>query len=95
MFPVLEKKNVLPGLMIASCDTVDSVNLVSCFKREILVMPTLKINQNTKQPILILGHKVIIVFPDNAAVPGIAHLYLGDRAKHDDIAAEWTVRFAK
>lgn len=32
---------------------------------------------------------------DNAVVPGIAHLYLGDRAKHDDIAAEWTVRFAK
>ncbi|WVZ22815.1 hypothetical protein V8G54_001359 [Vigna mungo] len=31
----------------------------------------------------------------NAVVPGIAHLYSGDRAKHDGIAAEWTVRFAK
>ncbi|KAI3461884.1 hypothetical protein Pfo_018547 [Paulownia fortunei] len=28
-------------------------------------------------------------------VPGIAHLYLADRAKHDDLAAEWTQRFAR
>lgn len=28
-------------------------------------------------------------------VPGIAHLYLADRAKHDELAAEWTLRFAR
>ncbi|XP_062076625.1 constitutive photomorphogenesis protein 10-like [Humulus lupulus] len=28
-------------------------------------------------------------------VPGIAQLYLADRAKHDQIAAQWTLRFAK
>ncbi|XP_059278373.1 constitutive photomorphogenesis protein 10 isoform X2 [Lycium ferocissimum] len=28
-------------------------------------------------------------------VPGIAHLYLGDKAKHDEIATEWTLRFAR
>ncbi|GFQ04981.1 constitutive photomorphogenesis protein 10 [Phtheirospermum japonicum] len=25
----------------------------------------------------------------------ISHLYLSDRAKHDELAAEWTLRFAK
>ncbi|CAI0543645.1 unnamed protein product [Linum tenue] len=32
---------------------------------------------------------------DNPQIPGIAHLYLADRAKHDELAAEWTRRFAK
>lgn len=32
---------------------------------------------------------------DNPIVPGIAHLYLEDKAKHDQLAAEWTLRFAK
>ncbi|GMN67885.1 hypothetical protein TIFTF001_036966 [Ficus carica] len=32
---------------------------------------------------------------NNPLVPGIAHLYLADRAKHDEVAAEWTLRFAK
>ncbi|XP_061372768.1 constitutive photomorphogenesis protein 10-like [Gastrolobium bilobum] len=46
---------------------------------------------------VLLAVRSILTNPDpyNAVVPGIAHLYLGDRAKHDDIAAEWTVRFAK
>lgn len=44
---------------------------------------------------MILEGKIIMVVADNAIVPGIAQLYLGDRAKHDDIASEWTVRFAK
>ncbi|KAK7318926.1 hypothetical protein RJT34_03634 [Clitoria ternatea] len=45
---------------------------------------------------VLLAVRSILTNPDhyNAVVPGIAHLYLGDRAKHDDIAAEWTVRFA-
>ncbi|KAF4398866.1 hypothetical protein G4B88_023460 [Cannabis sativa] len=37
-----------------------------------------------------------ITFPsNNPLVPGIAHLYMVDKAKHDKIAAEWTLRFAK
>ncbi|XP_027345744.1 constitutive photomorphogenesis protein 10 isoform X2 [Abrus precatorius] len=46
---------------------------------------------------VLLAVRSIFTNPDpyNAVVPGIAHLYLGDREKHDDIAAEWTVRFAK
>ncbi|KAL0369930.1 UNVERIFIED_CONTAM: Constitutive photomorphogenesis protein 10 [Sesamum angustifolium] len=28
-------------------------------------------------------------------VEGIAHLYLADRSKHDELAAEWTLRFAR
>ena len=32
---------------------------------------------------------------DDPNAPGVAHLYLADRAKHDEIAAEWTLRFAK
>lgn len=34
-------------------------------------------------------------FADDPNAPGVAHLYLADRAKHDEIAAEWTLRFAK
>ncbi|KAH7560393.1 hypothetical protein JRO89_XS10G0009600 [Xanthoceras sorbifolium] len=37
----------------------------------------------------------VLVVADNPIVPGIAHLYLADRAKHDELAAEWTLRFAK
>ncbi|XP_021891083.1 constitutive photomorphogenesis protein 10 [Carica papaya] len=33
--------------------------------------------------------------PYNPLVPGIAHLYLTDRAKHDEMATEWTLRFAR
>ncbi|XP_058073808.1 constitutive photomorphogenesis protein 10 [Magnolia sinica] len=32
--------------------------------------------------------------PYNPLVSSIAHLYLNDRAKHDEVAAEWTRRFA-
>lgn len=32
---------------------------------------------------------------DNPLLPGIASLYLNDRVKHDQIAAEWTLRFAR
>lgn len=35
------------------------------------------------------------IFVGNPLLPGIAHLYLADRAKHDELAAEWTLRFAK
>ncbi|KAF5735708.1 constitutive photomorphogenesis protein 10 isoform X2 [Tripterygium wilfordii] len=46
---------------------------------------------------VLLAIKSIFTNPDpyNALVPGIAHLYLADRTKHDDLAAEWTLRFAK
>ncbi|KAK4786076.1 hypothetical protein SAY86_002765 [Trapa natans] len=33
--------------------------------------------------------------PYNPLVPGIACLYLSDREKHDQLAAQWTLRFAK
>ncbi|KAM7523153.1 hypothetical protein LguiA_013055 [Lonicera macranthoides] len=33
--------------------------------------------------------------PYKPLIPGIAHLYLADRAKHDELAAEWTLRFAR
>ncbi|CAM8984666.1 unnamed protein product [Rhodiola kirilowii] len=33
--------------------------------------------------------------PYNPLVPGIARLYLSDRAKHDELAAELTLTFAK
>ncbi|EXB71432.1 Constitutive photomorphogenesis protein 10 [Morus notabilis] len=41
--------------------------------------------------------RLIFTEPDpyNPLVPGIAHLYLADRAKHDELAAEWTLRFAR
>ncbi|KAK9999809.1 hypothetical protein SO802_019412 [Lithocarpus litseifolius] len=32
---------------------------------------------------------------DKPLIPGIARLYLADREKHDELAAEWTRRFAK
>ncbi|XWS52394.1 hypothetical protein CRYUN_Cryun11dG0066800 [Craigia yunnanensis] len=33
--------------------------------------------------------------PYNPLISGVARLYLADKAKHDEIAAEWTLRFAK
>ena len=32
--------------------------------------------------------------PDDPLVPDIARIYKGDRAKHDRIAKEWTVKYA-
>ena len=37
----------------------------------------------------------VVMLADNPAVTGIAHLYLADRSKHDEIAAEWTLRFGR
>ncbi|XP_047323192.1 constitutive photomorphogenesis protein 10 [Impatiens glandulifera] len=39
----------------------------------------------------------ILINPDpyDPVLPGIAHMYLADRARHDKLAAEWTLRFAK
>lgn len=37
----------------------------------------------------------ILVAADHPHIPGIARLYLADRAKHDEMAAEWRRRFAK
>ncbi|KAI4373711.1 hypothetical protein MLD38_011804 [Melastoma candidum] len=33
--------------------------------------------------------------PYKSQMPGIAHLYLSDKAKHDEVAAQWTLRFAR
>lgn len=46
---------------------------------------------------VLLAIKSIITNPDpyNRLVSSIACLYLTDRAKHDEIAAEWTMRFAR
>ncbi|CAI0628539.1 unnamed protein product [Linum tenue] len=46
---------------------------------------------------VLLAVRSIFTNPDpyNPQIPGIAHLYLADRAKHDELAAEWTRRFAK
>ncbi|KAH8522153.1 hypothetical protein H0E87_002965 [Populus deltoides] len=46
---------------------------------------------------VLLAIRSIFTHPDpyNPLVPGIAHMYLADRAKHDELAAEWTLRFAK
>ncbi|KAA8549653.1 hypothetical protein F0562_001329 [Nyssa sinensis] len=46
---------------------------------------------------VLLAIKSIFTNPDpyNPLVPGIAHLYLADRAKYDELAAEWTLRFAR
>ncbi|XP_015878785.2 constitutive photomorphogenesis protein 10 [Ziziphus jujuba] len=46
---------------------------------------------------VLLAIRSIFTNPDpyNPLVPGIARLYLTDRAKHDERAAEWTMRFAK
>ncbi|XP_052180293.1 constitutive photomorphogenesis protein 10 isoform X1 [Diospyros lotus] len=46
---------------------------------------------------VLLAIRAIFTNPDpyNPAVAGIAHLYLADRSKHDEITAEWTLRFAR
>ncbi|KAL6203827.1 hypothetical protein ACLB2K_027526 [Fragaria x ananassa] len=46
---------------------------------------------------VLLAIRSILTKPDpyNPLVPSIAHLYLADRAKHDELASEWTMRFAK
>ncbi|KAF5471335.1 hypothetical protein F2P56_011777 [Juglans regia] len=46
---------------------------------------------------VLLAIRAIFTNPDpyNPIIPGIARLYLADRAKHDELAAEWTRRFAK
>ncbi|KAK6925791.1 Ubiquitin-conjugating enzyme E2 [Dillenia turbinata] len=46
---------------------------------------------------VLLAIRSIFTNPDpyNPVVPGIARLYLTDRAKHDELAAEWTLRFAR
>ncbi|XP_057956441.1 constitutive photomorphogenesis protein 10 [Malania oleifera] len=46
---------------------------------------------------VLLAIRSIFTNPDpyNPLVPGIARLYLADTAKHNEIAAEWTRRFAK
>lgn len=37
----------------------------------------------------------VLLLPDNPALPVIARLYLSDREKHEEVAKEWTLRFAK
>ncbi|XP_004294997.1 PREDICTED: constitutive photomorphogenesis protein 10-like isoform 2 [Fragaria vesca subsp. vesca] len=46
---------------------------------------------------VLLAIRSILTKPDpyNPLVPSIAHLYLADKAKHDELASEWTTRFAK
>ncbi|KAK6937009.1 Ubiquitin-conjugating enzyme E2 [Dillenia turbinata] len=46
---------------------------------------------------VLLAIRSIFTNPDpyNLVVPGIARLYLTDRSKHDELAAEWTLRFAR
>ncbi|EEF35324.1 constitutive photomorphogenesis protein 10 [Ricinus communis] len=46
---------------------------------------------------ILIAIRSVFTHPDpyNPLVPGIAHLYLADRAKHDELAAQWTMRFAK
>ncbi|CAD5175524.1 constitutive photomorphogenesis protein 10-like isoform X1 [Musa acuminata AAA Group] len=47
---------------------------------------------------VLLAIRSIITNPvpsDNPEIAGITQLYLTDRAKHDEIAAEWTRRFAR
>ncbi|RXI03747.1 hypothetical protein DVH24_038021 [Malus domestica] len=46
---------------------------------------------------LLLAIRSIFTRPDpyNPLVPSIARLYLEDKAKHDELASEWTLRFAK
>ncbi|XP_021771940.1 constitutive photomorphogenesis protein 10-like isoform X1 [Chenopodium quinoa] len=53
--------------------------------------PALTISQ------VLLAVRSIFLTPDpyNALVPSIAHLYQVDRKRHDELAAEWTHRFAK
>ncbi|KAK4482929.1 hypothetical protein RD792_010102 [Penstemon davidsonii] len=46
---------------------------------------------------VLLALRSIFTNPDayKPLVPSIAHLYLADREKHDEYAAEWTLRFAR
>ncbi|KAG9456396.1 hypothetical protein H6P81_000904 [Aristolochia fimbriata] len=46
---------------------------------------------------VLLAIRTIFINPNpyNSLVPTIARLYLTDRAKHDQTAAEWTLRFAR
>lgn len=37
----------------------------------------------------------ILICADTPLVMSIARQYLTDRTKHDEIAAEWTMRFAR
>ncbi|XWS28210.1 hypothetical protein CRYUN_Cryun25bG0046400 [Craigia yunnanensis] len=41
--------------------------------------------------------RLIFTNPDpyNTLISGVARLYLADKTKHDEIAAEWTLRLAK
>ncbi|KAL5563557.1 hypothetical protein UlMin_033304 [Ulmus minor] len=62
----------------------------------------LKILKDSWSPALtitkvLLEIRAIFMQPDpyNPLIQGIAHLYLTDRAKHDELASEWTLRFAK
>ncbi|KAE9463208.1 hypothetical protein C3L33_04889, partial [Rhododendron williamsianum] len=46
---------------------------------------------------VLLAVRSIFTTPDqcNPVIPSISRLYLADRAKHDELAAEWTLRFAR
>ncbi|KAK0605946.1 hypothetical protein LWI29_032496 [Acer saccharum] len=46
---------------------------------------------------VLLAIRSMFTNPDTYSpiVVDIAHMYLADRAKHDELAAEWTLRFAK
>ncbi|KAK2641496.1 hypothetical protein Ddye_023259 [Dipteronia dyeriana] len=46
---------------------------------------------------VLLAIRSMFTNPDTYSpiVLDIAHMYLADRAKHDELAAEWTLRFAK
>ncbi|KAF7154223.1 hypothetical protein RHSIM_Rhsim01G0184900 [Rhododendron simsii] len=46
---------------------------------------------------VLLAVRSIFTTPDpcNTVIPGISRLYLADRAKHDELATEWTLRFAR
>nr|KAJ0195604.1 hypothetical protein LSAT_V11C700359670 [Lactuca sativa] len=63
-----------------SCEEIDSTSNVSL---DIL-------EENSWSRALTIS-KVLL---DKPQVPGIAHLYLVGRSKHDALAAEWTQRFA-
>ncbi|KAL9251816.1 Constitutive photomorphogenesis protein 10-like protein [Drosera capensis] len=53
--------------------------------------PTLTISK------VLLAIRSLLLSPDpySAVTPAIAHLRLVDRTKHDALAAEWTLRFAR
>lgn len=46
-------------------------------------------------PLPKLNLEITLILADKPLVPGIAHLYLEDKAKHNELAAEWTRRFAR